>query len=124
MACMHWDVDCLDALQERITQVLEAMHETKQLEYTLLAAACLVKACNDGWELDFEWTDDPFTGQIIEAWCSEKIYDARVGTLIQDRFLRTGICITVRSPSISSCQQPISTIYTLINMGKFIGQHQ
>lgn len=105
LGCMGCEpAEYLDSLQNTLTLVLGAMHESAHLEHTLLAAACLVKALANGWKPDFDCKDDPYSGEKLVAWCLAKIYDAQVGAAAGCRLLLKGICISVRSSSIHCCQ--------------------
>lgn len=91
MGCMRSGTgEYLDSLHKQLTQLFKYLRKSGKLENNLLAAACLVKAWDEGWEPDFNWSDDPFEGEQKVAWCLKHIYDAQVSTITHYIVLRFG----------------------------------
>lgn len=93
MGCMRLRIgEYLDKLQKQLTQLFMYLEESGKLENNLLAAACLVKAWDEGWEPDFHWSDDPFEGEKKVAWFLKRIYDAQVSTMTHCIVVSQGVC--------------------------------
>lgn len=98
MGCMRVGTgEYLDTLHKQLTQLFMYLEESGKFENNLLAAACLVKAWDEGWEPDFKWLDDPLEGEKKVAWCLKCIYDAQVSTITHYTVVRQGVCEMIKS---------------------------